>query len=164
MARFMSGMLFNSLHHRGIQDVKAALDYLVTRPEVDGERVGAIGFCMGGGFAVAWACTDDRLKAIAPFYGMNPRPLEAVRRACPVVGSYPERLYGKSGRKAGRGLDVQLSLWTNARAPANMTELRPGGGMVDAVDSKSTGATCAGSSPALGTISERARVPSSHEF
>ncbi len=46
---------------------------------------------MGGGFAIAWACTDNRLKAIAPYYASNPRPLEAVARACPVVGSYPER-------------------------------------------------------------------------
>ncbi|CAN5745066.1 dienelactone hydrolase family protein [soil metagenome] len=105
MAQFMAGMLTNSLHHGGIQDVKAALDYLVTRPEVDEKRVGAIGFCMGGGFAVAWACTDDRLKAIAPFYGMNPRPLEAVRRACPVVGSYPEKDFTAG---AGAKLDEVL--------------------------------------------------------
>ncbi|GHO85374.1 hypothetical protein KSZ_33800 [Dictyobacter formicarum] len=43
----------------------------------------------GGSFAIAWACSDSRLKAIAPFYAMNPRPLEAVARSCPVVGSYP---------------------------------------------------------------------------
>jgi carboxymethylenebutenolidase len=42
-------------------------------------------------FAIAWACTDDRLKAIAPYYAMNPRPLEAVARLCPVVGSYPDK-------------------------------------------------------------------------
>lgn len=53
--------------------------------------MGAIGFCMGGGFAIAWACTDSRLKAIAPFYGANPRPLEVIKRLCPVVGSYPEK-------------------------------------------------------------------------
>jgi hypothetical protein len=42
-------------------------------------------------FAIAWACTDDRLKAIAPYYGANPRPLSTVARSCPVVGSYPEK-------------------------------------------------------------------------
>ena len=105
MARFMSGMLTNSLQHGGIQDLKAALDYLVTRPEVDERRVGAIGFCMGGSFAVAWACTDDRLQAVAPFYGMNPRPVEAVRRSCPVVGSYPEKDFTA---KAGKNLDEIL--------------------------------------------------------
>jgi carboxymethylenebutenolidase len=55
---------------------------------------------MGGGFAIAWACTDDRLKAIAPYYGTNPRPLPAVARSCPVVGSYPERDFtARSARK-----------------------------------------------------------------
>ena len=45
----------------------AAMDYLVALPDVDPERVGAIGFCMGGGFAIAWGRRDRRLRAIAPF-------------------------------------------------------------------------------------------------
>src|SRR5512135_2583105 len=90
MLRFMGGMFTNSLNHQGIKDLKAALTYLTQQPSVDAKRVGAIGFCMGGGFAIGWACTDDRLKVIAPFYGTTPRPLTAVQRACPVVGSYPE--------------------------------------------------------------------------
>lgn len=89
MFSLMSGMLFNSLNHRGISDLKASLTFLSEQPGVDNTRLGAIGFCMGGGFAIAWACTDNRLKAIAPFYASNPRPLEAVARLCPVVGSYP---------------------------------------------------------------------------
>jgi len=89
MFRFMSGALLNSLNHSGIKDLKAALDYFAEQPFVDPQGVGAIGFCLGGGFAIAWACTDRRLKVIAPFYGSNPRPLEAARRLCPVVGSYP---------------------------------------------------------------------------
>ncbi len=89
MFRLMSGMLLNSLNHRGIVDLKAALTFLSEQSGVDTTRLGAIGFCMGGGIAIAWACTDNRLKAIAPFYASNPRPLEAVARLCPVVGSYP---------------------------------------------------------------------------
>ena len=38
---------------------------------------------------VTWACTDGRLGAIAPFYGAAPKPREAIRRLCPVVGSWP---------------------------------------------------------------------------
>lgn len=91
MARFMNGMLTNSLDHEGIRDLKATLGYLAGLPEVDDERLGAIGFSMGGSFASAWACTDDRLKAVATYYGVNPRPLEAVRNSCPVVGSYAEK-------------------------------------------------------------------------
>ena len=105
MFRFMGGMLVNSLHHQGVKDLKAALTYLTQQPGVDGQRLGAIGFCMGGGFAIGWACTDDRLKVIAPFYGVNPRPLAAVQRACPVVGSYPEKDFTAA---MGRKLDTVL--------------------------------------------------------
>jgi carboxymethylenebutenolidase len=89
MVRFMGQMLLKPLNNSSVQGLQGALTFLAAQPGVDGERLGAIGFCMGGGFAIAWACNDDRLKAIAPFYARNPRPLEAVSRLCPVVGSYP---------------------------------------------------------------------------
>jgi carboxymethylenebutenolidase len=105
MFRLMSGLLLNSLDHRGIQDLKAALTYLEEQPQIDSTRVGAVGYCLGGSLAIAWACTDDRLKAIAPYYGANPRPLEAVARLCPVVGSYPDNDFTTSH---GQKLDVEL--------------------------------------------------------
>ncbi len=89
MFRFFGQLQFNPLNNSSIDDLKAGLSYLAGLPEVDSERLGAIGFCMGGGFASAWACKDNRLKAIAPYYGMSPRPIEAIQRSCPVVGSYP---------------------------------------------------------------------------
>jgi len=106
MARYMAGMLRGSVNRFGVEDLKLALSYLAALPEVDPDRIGAIGFCMGGSFAVAWACTDDRLKAVAPFYGANPRPIDAVQRMCPVVGSYPEKDFTA---RAGRKLDVELT-------------------------------------------------------
>jgi carboxymethylenebutenolidase len=89
--RAMSGLLLNPLHNRGIHDLKAALTFLSEQPGVDASRLGAVGYCFGGSFVVAWACTEDRLQVIAPYYAMNPRPLKAVARLCPVVGSYPDR-------------------------------------------------------------------------
>jgi carboxymethylenebutenolidase len=105
MARYMADMFMGSVDRAGTSDLKGGLTYLGALPEVDAKRIGAIGFCMGGGFAIAWACTDDRLKAIAPFYAANPRPLDAVARACPVVGSYPEDDFTAS---AGRALNEAL--------------------------------------------------------
>jgi carboxymethylenebutenolidase len=105
MARYMAGMLLGSVNRYGIDDLKSALTYLAKNRDVDARRMGAIGFCMGGGFAIAWACTDSRLKAIAPFYGVNPRPLEVVKRLCPVVGSYPGKDFTAN---AGRRLDEAL--------------------------------------------------------
>ena len=107
MFRLMTGMLFNSLDHGAVRDLKSALSFLAGQPGVDRARVGAVGYCMGGSLAIAWACADDRLKVIAPYYAMNPRPIEAVARACPVVGSYPgEDFTAKSGRALDQKLDT----------------------------------------------------------
>ena len=105
MFRFMGQLLLKSLNNGSLDDLKQALTSLSTQPGVDKERLGAIGFCMGGGFAIAWACNDDRLKAIAPFYGANPRPLAAVARICPVVGSYPGKDFSTP---QGQKLDTLL--------------------------------------------------------
>src|SRR5438874_11256289 len=105
MARYMAGMLIGSVNRYGVDDLKSALTFLAKLPEVDAQRMGAIGFCMGGGFAIAGACTDSRLKAIAPFYATNPRPLGVAKRLCPVVGSYPENDFtARPGRTLARTL------------------------------------------------------------
>ena len=49
-----------------IWDAKRALDYLVSRPEVDGERIGCTG-CSGGGTLTTYiSALDDRIKVAAP--------------------------------------------------------------------------------------------------
>ena len=105
MFRFMSNLLLHSLQNDTLTDLKASLTFLSEQPGVDNARLGAVGYCMGGSFAIAWACTDDRLRAIAPYYAMNPRPLEAVHRLCPVVGSYPGTDFTTPN---GQKLDVEL--------------------------------------------------------
>jgi carboxymethylenebutenolidase len=105
MARYMTGTLLGSVNRYGIDDLRASLTFLAKQPEVDASRMGAIGFCMGGSFAIAWACTDSRLKVIAPFYATNPRPLEVVRRMCPVVGSYPGKDFTA---RSGKTLEAEL--------------------------------------------------------
>jgi carboxymethylenebutenolidase len=100
------GMRTNALGHGGIRDLKAALDVLAKLPGVDPARLGAVGYCLGGGLAIGLACADQRLKAIAPYYGMNPNPIAAVERSCPVVGSYPEKDFtAKAGRELKAALD-----------------------------------------------------------
>jgi carboxymethylenebutenolidase len=86
--------------------LKAALGELVDRPEVDSGRIGAIGFCLGGSIVLTWACTDNRLKAIAPYYGAAPKPREAIRRLCPVVGSWPDKDFTT---KAAAILETELT-------------------------------------------------------
>lgn len=104
--RVVGGLRLRPLDNGGVSQLRAALSYVEGLPGVDANRLGAAGFCMGGGYAVAWSCSDSRLRAIAPFYASNPRPLSAVRKACPVVGSYPAQDFTA---KAGRSLDAALT-------------------------------------------------------
>jgi carboxymethylenebutenolidase len=72
---------------RSFADLEAARRFLSTRPEVDGARLGVIGFCMGGAFTLVLAMKGD-YRAAAPFYGQVP---DIMPRACPVVASFGER-------------------------------------------------------------------------
>ncbi|MGF6361769.1 fermentation-respiration switch protein FrsA (DUF1100 family) [Pseudomonas frederiksbergensis] len=47
------------------EDFSAAVDFLGTQPIVDRERIGVIGICGSGSFAISAAKIDPRLKAIA---------------------------------------------------------------------------------------------------
>lgn len=69
-----------------LDDLEAARRWLVELPEVDPERIGVVGFCMGGGFALLLAM-NGHYRASAPFYGLAPKDMPA---SCPVVASYGE--------------------------------------------------------------------------
>lgn len=106
MARIMHGMLIRPLSNGVVGDLQSALGFLRARPEVDPARVGVIGFCMGGSYALQLACVAEGLRAASVFYAQNPRPLEAIVRACPIVGSYPEQDFTA---RAARELEPMLA-------------------------------------------------------
>ena len=55
---------------KAAEDTGAFLDYLDSRPDVKGSKLGAVGFCMGGGMAIAAAGTwPSRFAAVASFHG-----------------------------------------------------------------------------------------------
>lgn len=63
-------------------DTVRAIDFAVTRPEVDPDRIGITGCSQGGGLALAAACLDDRLKlcmAEVPGFCHFPRTFELTR-------------------------------------------------------------------------------------
>lgn len=70
-------------------DIEAARRFLAGREDCTG-RIGVLGFCMGGGFALAGATRG--FDAAAPNYGFLPEDAERVLAgACPVVASYGRR-------------------------------------------------------------------------
>ncbi len=57
-----------------LSDLRAAVSYLRARPEVDAERIGAVGICLGGGYALKFAAFDPRVKAFAGIAGAYNTP------------------------------------------------------------------------------------------
>lgn len=54
-----------------VSDIRYAIDYLVSLPYVDANRIGAIGVCGGGAYTVSAAMTDRRIKALTSITGVN---------------------------------------------------------------------------------------------
>ena len=54
-----------------VEDFRAVVDYLVALPYVDKERIGTLGICGGGGYAINAAMTERRIKAVASVTGVN---------------------------------------------------------------------------------------------
>ena len=89
MARMMQGLFLNSLEHQGVRDTRTALGVLSDLPGVDSARLGAIGFCLGGSLAIALACTDHRVRAVAPYYGCQSPPAGSRAPRLPGGGQLP---------------------------------------------------------------------------
>ena len=60
--------------HGKLADLRAAVSFLRERPEADPERIGAVGICLGGGYALKFAAFDPRVKAFAGIAGAYNTP------------------------------------------------------------------------------------------
>jgi carboxymethylenebutenolidase len=89
---------------RALDDIDAAREFVLTQSGCTG-KVGIIGFCMGGGFAILAAARGFDVSA--PNYGLVPRnPEAALSGSCAMVASYGAKDRGFKGAaaKLERGL------------------------------------------------------------
>ncbi len=85
------GLLTNAGADRHVGDFVAAADYLKTLETVDGERMGATGYCFGGGITWRLATAIPTLKAAVPFYGPAPDAAAVPNIKAAVLGVYAEQ-------------------------------------------------------------------------
>jgi carboxymethylenebutenolidase len=75
------------------KDLAGAVDFLLNDDDVTSSKVGAVGFCMGGGFVLQLAAQQgDRIAAAVPFYGVGkgvPDDFSSITAA--VQGHYGEQ-------------------------------------------------------------------------
>ncbi len=103
---------------RADRDLRAAFAYLAGRKDVDPRRIGVIGWCMGGGYALDLA-EETPVAAAVVYYGRLPtEPATIARLKAPVLGNFgaedkgipPEAVkkFGVMARQAGVATDLKV--------------------------------------------------------
>lgn len=84
--------------------IEAARRWLCERSGVEGSRVGVIGFCIGGGLALA---VGRRFGAVSTNYGELP-PDAVLRHSPPVIGCYGgrDRLFRRNAERLRKRMEA----------------------------------------------------------
>jgi carboxymethylenebutenolidase len=104
---------------RGLRDLEAAFDYLASRADVDADKIGSIGWCMGGGWSIKLAEDQPRLAAFVVNYGSLPTdPAIIGKIKAPMLGNFgtldkgipPESVHAfeSAMKSAGKSVDVKV--------------------------------------------------------
>ena len=104
---------------RATRDLKAAYAFLAARPDVKKDRIGAIGWCMGGGYALAAALAEPGLAADVINYGrLVTDPDELKKIHAPILGLFggqdrgitPDdvKKFQAAMEKEGKKIDVKI--------------------------------------------------------
>jgi len=110
-------LMASTSKEKAVEDTRALLAWLDRRDDVAGEKVGVVGYCMGGGMALTVAAAfPDRIAAAASFHGGNlatDEPDSPHKRA----GAIKARVY-----VAGADQDAHYPLEMEARLDRALTE------------------------------------------
>jgi carboxymethylenebutenolidase len=112
-------LMMGTPRDRALRDLRAAFNHLAGRPDVRKDRIGVIGWCMGGMYSLALATEEPRLAAVVAYYGAPPTDAAAVAKIkAPVLGNYgaedkgpaPEQVKTFEGalKQAGKTVDVKI--------------------------------------------------------
>ncbi len=94
-----------------VEDIRCAVDFLVTQPFVDEEAIGLLGICAGGGYAVNAALIERRFKAVGTVVANDIGA--AFRRMLPQAGAVEEMLaaVGRQRTAEARGAQQRRVAW-----------------------------------------------------
>lgn len=113
-----------------VEDIRSAVDYLTTLDFVDEDRIGVLGVCAGGGYAVNAAMTERRIKAVGTVVGAN---IGRVNRESSDPIKTLEAI-AKQRTAEARGAETMITNWI----PRNQEEREQAGitdiDIVEAVD------------------------------
>ena len=128
---------------QGVRDLTSALAWLSARKDVDAKRIGAVGWCMGGGYAIQLAVAAPALKAVAVNYGALPTDRSALQQIhAAVLGNFggqdhgitPDSVHAFEAAMQSLDKPVDAKIYPDAghafENPNNTTGYRP----VDAAD------------------------------
>ena len=104
---------------RAKRDLEAGFQFLAAQPNVKPDRIGAIGWCMGGGYALDLALEESKLAADVINYGAPSTDPAAISKInAPILGLYgaldrgitPDNVkaFGQAMDKAGKKIDITI--------------------------------------------------------
>ncbi|MGD0566868.1 MAG: dienelactone hydrolase family protein [Candidatus Sulfotelmatobacter sp.] len=104
---------------RAKRDLHAAFEFLQSQPNVRKDRIGAIGWCMGGGYSLDVALQEPTLAADVINYGHLATDIDAIKKInAPILGLFggqdhgitPDdvKKFGETLDKLGKKIDIQI--------------------------------------------------------
>lgn len=108
---------------RGVRDLVSAFDLLSKRSDVDAKKIGAVGWCMGGGYAAQLAVAEPNLRAVSINYGALPTdPSSLSRIHASVLGNFggldqgitPDSVHAFADAMKGLGKPVDVKIYPDA--------------------------------------------------